>query len=255
MTSSEWTSARAAAPAPWQQIPTDWPVGSPVGTPQPAMREVAPTPTVILPQRGPRPSAQPPVSNWVTAHQPTSQWPMQDGLAPVRPPGLLLGPVRRGDTLLVPFVKGAHIPPLCPRCGSTEGRREERQFSWTPRWVWIGLLFGIILLLIFSMAASKKASVVYLRCSPCHRAMFWQKTKGLALALVGLIGGLLLAAGGAEINGWLGLLALAVGLVAIIVGVRTAARAEVLHRKKTTSEMTTFTGVHPALLNLLPAVQ
>lgn len=74
-------------------------------------------------------------------------------------PGLVL---REGKFLLVR--DGAELPDRCiitNQAVGTEGKRKRALITWSPPWVFIGILSGIIPLLILMLIFQKKAKISY----------------------------------------------------------------------------------------------
>lgn len=91
-----------------------------------------------------------------------------------------------GDTLLV-TADGGHVPSRgCVMCASSEATSMERKFTYTPSWVYIGLLGGLIPLIILAVIGQKKATVWMPLCNRC----LWRWRLGEAGLLLFALGGI-----------------------------------------------------------------
>lgn len=126
----------------------------------------------------------------------------------------------RADALLV-MADGGSVPARgCVICGSSQASPHERKFVYTPPWVYIGLLGGLLPLVILAVVGQKKARVWVPLCRECLRR--WRVGHvGLGLyALLGFVGvpwlcGVVLDALVGKDGMWIGV---ALGLVLWVVG-------------------------------------
>ncbi len=62
---------------------------------------------------------------------------------------------------------------MCVNCGGQEGLQPwRRAFTYTPPWVYVGLLAGLIPAAILAAIFTRKGSLTFSRCSPCKSRMF-----------------------------------------------------------------------------------
>lgn len=81
-----------------------------------------------------------------------------------------------GNQLEVP--RGAHLPPICAKCGTPHGvAGHMMQFVYVPPVAYVGLVAGVLVGAILIQAMQKKATVMVPLCPGCH-----QKWKGAKLA-------------------------------------------------------------------------
>lgn len=126
----------------------------------------------------------------------------------------------RSDALLV-MADGGSVPARgCVMCGSTEASACERKFVYTPPWVYLGLLGGLLPLVILAVVGQKKARVWVPLCRGCLRRWRLGEVAVYAYALLGFVGvpwlcGLALEAIAGRDALWVGV---ALGLVLWIVG-------------------------------------
>lgn len=93
----------------------------------------------------------------------------------------------RGDALLV-TADGGHVPARgCVLCGSSEATARERKFTYTPPWVYLGLLGGLLPLLILAVVGQKKARVWVPLCAGCLGRWRLGEAGVYAFALLGFV--------------------------------------------------------------------
>jgi hypothetical protein len=131
---------------------------------------------------------------------------------------------------------------------------KNKEYSFSPSWVWLGLPIGVIGLLILSAATSKKGSYRYLHCTPCNRVVRRQRLTAHLILTAALLGGLLLWGVLAAANPYLGLVGLAMLIGGVVLSARRAAKASLMLRAERTKRYIAFREVHANLLASLPPV-
>jgi len=118
-------------------------------------------------------------------------------------------------------VAASAIPPVCIVCGSSSGLSAKPfQKTYTPPWVWIGLLFGIFPVAILMLIGNKTHKLTLSFCQACwercHKATLTSKLLALPLVVLLVLSPVL----GIAYESWivgLGTLAVAFG-IAIYMG-------------------------------------
>lgn len=84
--------------------------------------------------------------------------------------------------------EGVILPPgTCCFCGGEGGTARKKQFTYTPTWVYFGLLGGLLPLLILALIGQKRAHLTIPLCSPCHWRWYFTDALLLIVVLVGMI--------------------------------------------------------------------
>jgi hypothetical protein len=75
---------------------------------------------------------------------------------------------RIGNDLMIE--KRAPLPPLCVKCARREGLiRREHEFTWTPKWVLLSILFGVLPYVILANTARRRGELKLPLCHECDR--------------------------------------------------------------------------------------
>jgi len=104
----------------------------------------------------------------------------------------------------------AILPSRCIKCNGTDDvRMKRKQFTWSPPWVYLGLLGGILPLLILALVLQKKATVTYGMCATHRRKkliVVLISLSGLAFSIMLFVAAAVLESGIPVVFGILGLL-------------------------------------------------
>ena len=77
----------------------------------------------------------------------------------------------------------------CLLCGGGAGvQRWSKRFTYTPPWVYFGLLLGLLPAAILSAIATKRETLELSRCAACKSSMTWKAVFGWVFGLGGLFG-------------------------------------------------------------------
>lgn len=127
-----------------------------------------------------------------------------------------------GNQLEVP--RGAHLPPICAKCGTPHGvAGHMMQFVYVPPVAYVGLVAGVLVGAILIQAMQKKATVVVPLCPGCHQKWKGAKlAKGLAILVPFIVLVLSFALGVALLPGDLGGGILGFGFFLFLVGIIAA---------------------------------
>jgi hypothetical protein len=180
---------------------------------------------------------------------------------PYRPPAASAPPpvptapgdcFREGAFLIVR--ERSEVPPFCVKNGEdvpADGWRKKKAIAWSPPWVWVGLLGGVLPLLILILVAQKKANITYSLGAAARRRM--GTLRGIGFALLAGFVFLLVAAvnsSSSDAVGMLVTLGFLLLLGSLICFMLVAPIRPVKHR----NGWFKVKGVSPALLDRLPAV-
>jgi len=74
------------------------------------------------------------------------------------------------------------LQPDCIRCGrdARGGRRVEGRLDYYPRWVWLGLVGGLLPVIVLCFIGRKKLRISFSLCPDCARRQRWKQ--GMAAA-------------------------------------------------------------------------
>src|ERR1700724_2657414 len=92
------------------------------------------------------------------------------------------------------------LTPVCMVCGKEATEFFRKPMSWSPSWVWILILFGLVPFLIVALITTKRAVLLAPLCS-AHKDHWRKRTTWLVLSFLGLVG-LVVAAIGAADKPW-----------------------------------------------------
>jgi hypothetical protein len=154
-----------------------------------------------------------------------------------------------GNTLVV--ANGMTFPPVCMKCGNTQGIEWHNQkFVFTPFWAWYVL--GWIGYLIFT----KRSRFAIPVCQPCHSQWKkWNLFLALSFLPLVLLGALSAAiASSVDDSGAIAGITFTVGILAFIVALVVVAilraKKAVLARKIDAS-FTWLRGIHPSVMQMI----
>lgn len=131
---------------------------------------------------------------------------------------------RREGNLLV-IRDGAVLPNRCILTNQPINERDwtkKRSLTWTPAWVWIFILFGLIIALILALCLQKKAQLTYNIC----RAKRNRQLRFGAFSLLATFGGIGLMISALSFEQWGNALVIS-GIVLLIGGLVMAAISSV----------------------------
>ncbi|HEX8796209.1 MAG TPA: hypothetical protein VF765_34905 [Polyangiaceae bacterium] len=154
-----------------------------------------------------------------------------------------------GDTLVV--ANGMTFPPVCTKCGNTQGIEWHNQkFVYTPFWAWYVL--GWIGYLIFT----KRSRFAIPVCQPCHAQWKkWNLLLGLSVLPLFLLGALCAAiASAVDDSGAIVGITFMVGIfacLAALVVVAIMRAKKVVLARKIDSSFTWLRGVHPNVVQMI----
>ncbi len=85
------------------------------------------------------------------------------------------------------------LPDRCVECGRriSGGRRVETTLYWYPRWIWVGILWGVFPAILLYFASRRRLEISYSLCSDDDRSL--RKRKRVAMAAWALFLALLIA--------------------------------------------------------------
>ncbi len=86
------------------------------------------------------------------------------------------------------------LPDRCVECGkdASGGRRVDTRLYWHPRWIWVGILWGVVPVALLYYAARRPLEISYSLCAQDDRSL--RLRKRAALVMWALFGALLIAA-------------------------------------------------------------
>ncbi len=86
------------------------------------------------------------------------------------------------------------LPDLCVECGrdASGGRRVDARLYWYPRWIWVGILWGVFPVVLLYYAARRPLEISYSLCPQDDRSL--RTRKRAALVMWALFVALLIAA-------------------------------------------------------------
>jgi hypothetical protein len=151
----------------------------------------------------------------------------------------------------VAIQKDAPLPPVCVKCGAAPvNQRRNQQFVWTPPWVFIIFFVSPIIGAIVAMVVQKKGRLQLPLCD--NDFARWKQgtlmiVGGILLLLVGLIGGIAIAANDLPELGIPVLISSLVGFVVALV----LANKRFLRAAKVDDRMITVRGIHPAAVQAI----
>jgi hypothetical protein len=91
---------------------------------------------------------------------------------------------RSGTTLVV--LKRSQLPNLCVKCGNGAEATLDREVSWYPAWIYLGLVAGLLLFVIFVIRLQKKESLAIPMCARHMRTRAKRLMIAWTLGLTGL---------------------------------------------------------------------
>lgn len=139
------------------------------------------------------------------------------------------------------------FPDRCVKCNApANGFKLKRVLYWQHPAYYLLLLCNLLVLLIVVLIVRKKA-VLHIGLCEAHRK---QRTLGITICSIGMIGGIALLIGGAALeSGWVALIGLAGFLFGLVWGI---VKARTISATKIDKDFVWVTGVGPAFLNDLP---
>lgn len=178
------------------------------------------------------------------------QTPAAVGPPPIR---AALGDCFREDKFLI-VRERSEVPGFCVKNGeevAAGGWRKNKAIAWTPPWVYLGLLGGLVPLVILMLVGQKKAKVTYSLGSEARKALNTKRWVGVGFLL--LCAGLIIGtanSSSSDAAGMMGLGAFLSFIFSLVAFIAATPLRPVAHR----NGWFKVKGVSPELLDRLPAV-
>ena len=183
--------------------------------------------------------------------------PMQQGVASVNS-GTASGLWREDNKLVMH--KDGRLPDVCVKSGVKTGERLKRKMSWHNPWIALTILAGLLVYVILALVLTKRATIDLPLCETekAKRRKMLGILWVIGLACLGLfIGGLYFAIDqtfgrGSTLPVPIIILGAVGGIITLIMGQKVAG---VVKPTKITDTHVWLKGVHPSILENLPAAQ
>ena len=175
---------------------------------------------------------------------------------PVAPPSSWEGLWRENDLLVMH--KDARLPNICVKSGVTVNEPGiSRKFSWHNPWLGLFILLNILIYLIIALITTKRATIAV----PLSTIERDKRRTGLKIAwvlglggLAAFIGSIVMLTNSMDPNP-LFLFTMLAGILTALIGlIMGSSRARILSPKKITNTHVWFKGVHPKIIDQLPAL-
>jgi hypothetical protein len=113
------------------------------------------------------------------------------------------------------------LPDRCVECGreASGGRRVETTLYWYPRWIWVGILWGVFPAILLYFASRRRLEISYSLCPDDDRSL--RKRKRVAMGIWALFVAFVIAAVATHFNRFCMIAALVLFFVAWIVQMMT----------------------------------
>ena len=109
------------------------------------------------------------------------------------------------------------LPDCCVECGrkASGGRRVEATLYWYPRWIWVGILWGVFPAILLYFASRRRLEISYSLCPDDNRSL--RTRKRVALGTWALFVAVVIAAAATHFNRSCMIAAFVLFFVALIV--------------------------------------